>query len=91
LSPDVRENMGCPAKSASVGGGPAVGWIGCRFGDYRHFEITYPPMTGDVQLEFLLTFPAAHSKSPHAPRLAPEVLAHEGAFATFTVVLPPRP
>jgi DNA-binding CsgD family transcriptional regulator len=91
LSPGVRDDMGCPAKSASVGDGPSIGWIGCRLASATHFEITYPPMAGEVQLEFEVSFPAARSKSPHAPRLSPEVLAHEGATATFRVVLPPRP
>jgi hypothetical protein len=91
LSPGLRDDMGCPAKSASVGDGPAIGWVGCRLASATHFEITYPAMTGEVRLEFQVTFPAARSKSPHAPRLSPEVLAYEGGSATFTIVLPPRP
>jgi DNA-binding CsgD family transcriptional regulator len=88
------QNTRCPATTALMAGGPAVGWIGCRLGfgeGNRSFEITYPALTGEVQLEFRLTFLPNRPESPHDPPLSPEVLAHDGATATFSLTLPPRP
>jgi hypothetical protein len=54
----------------------------------RSFEINYPPISGKVKLNFVLSY-STHGP-PGEPALPPELRTDEGARATFDLDLPQR-
>jgi hypothetical protein len=91
FSAEAIQWMGCPAAELETADGTPIQWITCRFGfgeGYRSFEINYPPTSGKVKLDFVLSY------SPHGPPgepdLPPELRSDEGARATFDLDLPQR-
>ena len=91
FSAEAIQNMDCPAAELGTADGTLVGWIECRFGfgeGYRSFEINYPPTSGKVKLNFVLSY-STHGP-PGEPALPPELRTDEGARATFDLDLPQR-
>jgi hypothetical protein len=91
FSGEAIQSMDCPAAELEAGDGGSVPWITCRFGfgeGYRSFEINYPPTSGKVKINFVLSF-SSHGP-PGEPALPPELRSDEGARATFDLDLPQR-
>ena len=91
FSAEAIQNMDCPAAELETADGTLVGWIECRLGfgeGYRSFEINYPPTSGKVKFNFVLSF-SSHGP-PGEPALPPELRSDEGARATFDLELPAR-
>jgi hypothetical protein len=91
FSAEAIQNMDCPAAELETAAGAPVQWITCRLGfgeGYRSFEINYPPTSGSVKLNFVLSY-SGHGP-PGEPALPPELQSDEGARATFNLDLPQR-
>lgn len=87
---DAIQNMGCVAEPLITADGASIPWIGCRggFGEaYHSFEIRYPPTSGKVTLNFVLSF---SNHGPPEPTLSPGYAEAAGAKATFDLDLPAR-
>jgi hypothetical protein len=87
---EVIQSMDCPAAELETASGGSVQFIDCRFGfgeGYRSFEINYPPTSGKLKINFVLTF-TGHG--PPGYTLPADFKAAEGAKATFELDLPAR-
>lgn len=93
FSSQVVQAMGCPMTGLEQLGGTQVPWTACRLGfgeGNRSFEISYPQVSGNVKLNFQVTFPS-RSGRPDQPALTEAQRQDEGARAVVDVVLPSSP